>query len=152
MANNFPSILRPPSLFGEVSSGANCPFPADSIGLEPLPDSGRTRSSAIATANPTSDQAVREGSGSARSERGQIDPSGAFLAVSQTNSRQLEDDLERGVIGTLLGAETEPSPWLDLGALTPRTKLIVTLVVLAVVLLGAISKLIQTILSSSSTH
>ncbi|KAG8964241.1 hypothetical protein FRC00_003233, partial [Tulasnella sp. 408] len=38
----------------------------------------------------------------------------AFLAVSRGNSRQLEDDLERGVIGSQLEAETELPSWLDI--------------------------------------
>ncbi|KIO19517.1 hypothetical protein M407DRAFT_30842 [Tulasnella calospora MUT 4182] len=80
------------------------------------------------------------------------DAADAFLGISQRTSRQLEDSLERGMIGSQLEGETGLSPWLDFNALGTRTKLVITVVILGIVLVGAVVKLVQTIHPPTSSH
>ncbi|KAG9041241.1 hypothetical protein FS837_012520 [Tulasnella sp. UAMH 9824] len=143
----------------QASLNNSSPPQADSIGSEAIQDPERAPGPDVVTGTRTPDEDAPDGdrgrvlqNTSARSQGEDNDAAGALLSVSQTNSRQQEDDLEAGVIRAQLEAETGLSPWLDLAALSPRTKLIITLVVLGLVLLGAFLKLVQTILSSSSAH
>lgn len=161
VAGESPSAPKPPDSrsysFSQqriVNSDEDNPQQVNSIELESLPGTERAGRSAAVTGASTPHENRQETSQdtSAGSQRVGNDAAGAFVSVSRSNTRQLEDSLERGVIGAQLEAETELWPWLDLAVLSPRTKWIITLVVLGIVLVGAISKLVQTILSSTSSH
>lgn len=76
----------------------------------------------------------------------------AFLGITQTTTRHLDDTLERGMIGTQLEVESGVSPWLNIDAFGPRTKVLITVLALGVVLLGAVAKLSQEFQSKSSTR
>lgn len=86
-----------------------------------------------------------------RSSIRHIDAADAFLGIAQRN-RQLDDSLERGIIGNQLEVETGLASWLDFNALGPRTKIAIAAVALGIVLLGAIVKLVQAIHPPTSTH
>lgn len=79
------------------------------------------------------------------------DAADAFLDITQRASRQLDDSLERGTIGSQLEIETGLAPWLDFKTFGTRTKVLITAVVLGIVLLAAVMKLVQTI-QPTSTH
>ncbi|KAG8911423.1 hypothetical protein FRC01_005718 [Tulasnella sp. 417] len=110
----------------------------------------------IAATNLTSREAApsprHEDTYSAASPPEHTNAADAFLGVTQTTSRQSDDALERGMVGTVLEVENGLSPWLDATIFGPRAKALVTVLVVGVVFLGAVAKLSREIQTQSSAQ
>lgn len=87
-----------------------------------------------------------------RSSIRQRDADDAFLDVTQGNSREPDDSLERGMMRNQIEVETGFSTGLEFSALSPRTRVAITVVILGTLLLGAVTQLAQVIKPATSTH
>ncbi|KAG8920374.1 hypothetical protein FRC01_000797 [Tulasnella sp. 417] len=146
--SRFQGVLNDQTL-GQVAPRHDGRVPTGLHETRTAPIGSQTSAVAENTASTTQDLS--------REERSTIRRTGAadaFVGVTQRNSGQrlMDDALERGMLFSQLGIESEPPAWLDFNALGSRTKAFITAGVLAIVLLGATLKLYQTIHSSPSTH
>lgn len=125
-------------------------------GTNPLPHQAQRRTSTVAPLPSTlADGLPPPGSIPSHHTPSSIrhrDAADAFLGITHRTTRELDDSLERGIIGNQLEAETGLTPWLNFNALGPRTKAVIVVVILVIVLLGAVVKLIQVIQAPTSTN